>query len=157
MSKAGDDMEYLMTILRCAPVALQLAGGLVVITILSLSGSITDILNHSKVIATIPNDKSPRIYLNKELTRTSVEKNCEQVFSAIYIVLGTLGAVWAGDTTASGFGDMVVIAALAAFLWGIAKLVSNCIAKQNADRVRSIQRSEKTKGVIAYQKIHEDN
>lgn len=86
-----------------------------------------------------------------------MEKNCEQVFSAIYIVLGTLGAVWAADTTASGFGDMVVIAALAAFLWGIAKLVSNCIAKQNADRVRSIQRSEKTKGVIAYEKIHEDN
>ena len=157
MSKAGDDMEYLMTILRCTPVALQLAGGLVVITILSLSGSITDILNHSKVMATIPNDKSPRIYLNKELTRTSVEKNCEQVFSAIYIVLGTLGAVWAGDTTASGFGDMVVIAALAASLWGVAKLVSNCIAKKNADCVRSIQRSEKTKGVIAYHKIHEDN
>lgn len=146
-------MEYLSIIMRCAPVALQLAGGLVVITILSLSGSITDILNHSKVIATIPNDQSPRIYINKELARTSIEKNCEQWFSAVYVVIGTLGAVWAGEVTASGFCDMVVIAILSACLWGIAKYVSKYIARKNAERVRSIQHSERTKGVVAYMKI----
>ena len=49
-------MDVVMTIVRCAPISFQLAGALVVICVLSLSGSIDDVLNHTKVIATIPNE-----------------------------------------------------------------------------------------------------
>ena len=56
-------MCFVNILLRCVPIALQLAGACVVINAMSLVGSIDDILNHAKLIATIPHDKSPRIYL----------------------------------------------------------------------------------------------
>lgn len=148
-------MDVLMTIVRCAPIAFQLAGALVVIWVLSLSGSISDVLNHTKVIATIPNEDSSRIYIDKDIARMSVEKNCEQFFSASYIIVGYLGAVWAGATTPSGLDDMVAVALISALLWGIAKITSTFIAKNYAHRFRSIQRGEKTKGVIAYKKVED--
>ena len=52
----AENMDVVMTIVRCAPISFQLAGALVVICVLSLSGSIDDVLNHTKVIATIPNE-----------------------------------------------------------------------------------------------------
>ena len=81
-------MEILFCVLRCMPIALQLAGALVVITVLSMSGSISDILERAKVIATIPNEESSRIYINKDIAKLSLEKNAEQWFSATYIILG---------------------------------------------------------------------
>lgn len=76
-------MEILSCILRCLPITLQLAGALMVITTLSMSGSISDILEHAKVIATIPNEESSRIYIDMEITKRSSEKNSEQWFSGI--------------------------------------------------------------------------
>ena len=148
-------MEAIKTIVRCAPISFQLAGALAVIWILSLSGSITDVLNHAKVIATIPNEDSSRIYIDKDLAKMSVEKNCEQFFSTVFIIVGYLGAVWAGSNTPSGFHDMVTVALITAILWGSAKITSTYIAKHYAHHFRSIQRSEKTKGVIAYIKVEE--
>ena len=148
-------MEVVMTIVRCAPISFQLAGALAVIWVLSLSGSIADVLNHTKVIATIPNEDSSRIYINKDISRMSVEKNCEQFFSAIYIIAGYLGAVLDGPNTPSGLDDMVTVALISAVLWGIAKIVSTFIAKHYAHHFRSIQCGEKTKGVIAYKKVED--
>ena len=76
-------MEILSCILRCLTITLQLAGALVLITALSMSGSISDIFEHAKVIATIPNEESSRIYIDKEITKRSSEKNSEQWFSGI--------------------------------------------------------------------------
>ena len=78
-------MDVVMTIVRCAPISFQLAGALVVICVLSLSGSIDDVLNHTKVIATIPNEDSSRIYINKDISKMSVEKKLRTVlFVGIY-------------------------------------------------------------------------
>lgn len=76
-------MEILSCILRCLTITLQLAGASVVITALSMSGSISDIFEYAKVIATIPNEESSRIYIDKEITKRSSEKNSEQWFSGI--------------------------------------------------------------------------
>ena len=125
-----------------------------VITVLSMSGSISDILEHAKVIATIPNEESSRIYINKDIAKRSLEKNAEQWFSGVYIVFGYLLAVLNGNTTPCGLGDMVVVALLSTTMWGIAKIVSTYIGRRFADRYRSIGRSEKTKGVVAYKKVN---
>ena len=148
-------MDVVMTIVKCAPISFQLAGALVVICVLSLSGSIDDVLNHTKVIATIPNEDSSRIYINKDISKMSVEKNCEQFFSSVYIIIGYLGAVLAGSYTPSGLEDMVTVALISAVLWGVAKTVSTFISKHYADHFRSIQRGEKTKGVVAYKKVED--
>lgn len=147
-------METLLCVVRCLPIALQLAGALVVITVLSMSGSISDILEHAKVIATIPNEESSRIYINKDIAKRSLEKNAEQWFSGVYIVLGYLLAVLNGNTTPCGLDDMVVVALLSTTMWGIAKMVSTYIGRRFADRYRSIGRSEKTKGVVALKKVN---
>lgn len=146
-------MEILFCVLRCMPIALQLAGALVVITVLSMSGSISDILERAKVIATIPNEESSRIYINKDIAKLSLEKNVEQWFSATYIVLGYLLAVLNGNVTPCGADDMFVVALLAAILWGLAKIVSTNIGRKFSDRYRSIKRGPKTKGVVAYKKV----
>ena len=146
-------METLLCVVRCLPIALQLAGALVVITVLSMSGSISDILEHAKVIATIPNEESSRIYINKDIAKRSLEKNAEQWFSGVYIVLGYLLAVLNGNTTPCGLDDMVVVALLSTTMWGIAKMMSTYIGRKFADRYRSIARSEKTKGIVAYKKV----
>ena len=151
----AENMDVVMTIVRCAPISFQLAGALVVICVLSLSGSIDDVLNHTKVIATIPNEDSSRIYINKDISKMSVEKNCEQFFSSVYIIIGYLSAVLAGSYTPSGLEDMVTVALISAVLWGVAKTVSTFIAKHYADHFRSIQRGEKTKGVVAYKKVED--
>ena len=147
-------MEILLCVVRCLPIALQLAGALVVITVLSLSGSISDILEHAKVIATIPNEESSRIYINKDIAKRSLEKNSEQWFSAIYIALGYLFAVLNGNNTPCGLDDMVVVALLSTTMWGIAKMVSTYVGRRFADRYRSINRSEKTEGVVAFTKVN---
>ncbi len=147
-------METLLCVVRCLPIALQLAGALVVITVLSMSGSISDILEHAKVIATIPNEESSRIYINKDIAKRSLEKNAEQWFSGVYIALGYLLAVLNGSATPCGLDDMVVVALLSTTMWGVAKLVSTYIGRRVADRYRSINRSEKTKGVVAYKKVN---
>lgn len=146
-------MEILFCVLRCIPIALQLAGALVVITVLSMSGSISDILERAKVIATIPNEESSRIYINKDIAKLSLEKNAEQWFSATYIILGYLLAVLNGNVTPCGADDMFVVALLAATLWGLAKIVSTNIGRKYSDRYRSIKHGPKTKGVVAYKKV----
>ena len=146
-------MEIWSCVLRCLPIALQLAGALVVLTILSLSGSIADILEHTKYVATIPNEESTRIYINKDIATRSLEKNSEQWFSGNYIASGYLFAVLNGNVTPSGVGDMFVVGLLAAMLWGVAKIVSKCIGRTFADRYRSIKRGPKTKGVVAHMKV----
>ena len=146
-------MEILLCLVRCLPIALQLAGALVVLTVLSLSGSISDILEHTKEIATIPNEESSRIYINKDIAKRSLEKNSEQWFSGIFIASGYLLAVFNGNVTPSGVDDMLVVGLLAAILWGVAKITSTYIGKKFAGRYRSIQRGPKTKGVVAYKKV----
>lgn len=142
---------------RCMPVALQLASACVVINAMSLIGSIDDILNHAKVIATIPHDDSPRIYLNKEMVEISIEKNVQETFSAVYVIAGSFSAIIWADKTACGWMDAVVIALMVFILWKVAKVISKYIAKKNADRVRSLPRGEKTRGVVAYKNAQNNN
>ena len=111
-------------------------------------------MEHAKVIATIPNEESSRIYINKDIAKRSLEKNAEQWFSGVYIALGYLLAVLNGSATPCGLDDMVVVALLSTTMWGVAKLVSTYIGRRVADRYRSINRSEKTKGVVAYKKVN---
>ena len=150
-------MCFVNILLRCVPIALQLAGACVVINAMSLVGSIDDILNHAKVIATIPHDKSPRIYLNKEMVEMSLEKNIQQVFSAVYIIAGYLSAVIMADTPPCGWVDAVVIAFMSFILWKAARVTSKHKAKKNADRVRSIPHGEKTRGVVAYKNVENNS
>lgn len=144
-------------LMRCMPIALQLAGACVVINAMSMVGSIDDILNHAKVIATIPHDESPRIYLNKEMVQMSIEKNIQQIFSAVYIISGYLTAVIMADNPPSGYLDASAIAVISFVLWKIARVTAIHTASKNADRVRSIPRGEKTRGVKAYKKVGDNS
>ena len=144
-------------LLRCIPIALQLAGACTVITAVSLTDAVKDLLNQTRVIATIPHDKSSRIYLNKKQVEANIEKNCEQVFSACYIILGYLSAVIMASNPAAGILDAIVVAIEAFILWKIAKLISRKTAVKNAERLRSLPLGEQANGVIAFKKVDDNS
>lgn len=87
----------------------------------------------------------------------SIEKNVQQIFSAVYIISGYLSAVVMAETTPSGWLDAATIAIISFALWKVARVTATHIAKKNADRVRSIPCGEKTRGVKAYKKVADNS
>ena len=143
-------MNDLMTMLHlhCIPVALQLVGALILLSLIGktktavlkavLSNKKGLILNSEKKIQALPEADVREALKNQYLNR----------IAGVFLVVGYLGAIVV--SAPSGWVDMFVVAGVTLLLCLVVNLTVSKLAKRNAPKNKEIKDEDIEEGTVAF-------
>ena len=143
-------MNDLMTMLHlhCIPVALQLVGALILLSLIGktktavlkavLSNKKGLILNSEKKIQALPEADVSEALKNQYLNR----------IAGVFLVVGYLGAIVV--SAPSGWVDMFVVAGVTLLLCLVVNLTVSKLAKRNAPKNKEIKDEDIEEGTVAF-------
>ena len=114
-------LEYMLKILSCLFISLQLSGALVLISAMkSIDQVLKEATNSYYHIIETSNNSRKKCLTNDEKVKAALSNHYYQKFAMHYLLWGYLGAVLLNASAPNGFTDMCCVAAFSAILLFIA-------------------------------------
>ena len=141
--------DFILKLLSCIPIALQLSGALVLISAMkSIDQVIKGVISPSDhAIGTFSTDKK-KILINVQKVKSALANHYYQKFAMHYILWGYLGAVLFNASAPNGIEDMCLVAAFSIIFLLIAVLMVKWLSARNAPKHASYDSDKVPDGTV---------